>query len=190
MIKVSQLLFNCVVVALLLGAGECLRTSTSPLMQISVINPPSFLCSAYCSYEINSNYNLVSMCGQTYTSGNGYCNKCDPLLFREVSPGLGAGTVFCIPHLYNSENGIYAGTLDYQFGYYSDTSGSSWINTNLYPATGLSPHYAIRIRFGVYLYHFDHPDYIYPLEYSIDGNSAIYNQTLDKYWSPYDIITS
>jgi hypothetical protein len=54
----------------------------------------------------------------------------------------------------------------------------------------LPPHHAIRIRFGVYLYKFKHPDYIYPFSYSIDATSYKYNNTLSEYWSDYDIVTS
>ena len=56
--------------------------------------------------------------------------------------------------------------------------------------TGLPSHFAVRIRFSVYLWRWTHDTYIYPLRYSIDEKGYTYNQTLDKYWSTYDIITS
>jgi len=56
--------------------------------------------------------------------------------------------------------------------------------------TTTDPHYAVRIRFSVYLHKYEHPDYEYPLSYSLDSSTFSYIQSLDKYFNYYDIITS
>lgn len=88
--------------------------------------------------------------------------------------------------------------LSYQLGYttsgwdYSVLSNynTKWVNNYQYTYATLPAHYALRVRFSVYLYRYDIANYIYPLYYSIDSETFLYNQTLDKYWSEYDIITS
>jgi hypothetical protein len=145
-------------------------------------------------YEINTNYNLNSLCTQPFSInnvvGNGYCSKCDPLLFRAV-PGLSATTFYCIPHLYNSENATYSNSaLNINLGYFSDFSATTWIGSSAFTYSSIPPHYALRVRFGIYLYRYDISQYIYPFEYNIDGTSFKYSQTLTKYWSLYDIVTS
>lgn len=51
-------------------------------------------------------------------------------------------------------------------------------------------HYAVRIKFGIYLYYYDYVSYYYPLNYSIDGTTYRYDQSKENYWSCYDIVTS
>lgn len=78
------------------------KSSTSTLYTINANAGayPGQVCSAYCMYEINANMNYDPLCLGAYSLGNGYCTKCDPLLFRAVA-GVGAG-FNCVPHLYNS----------------------------------------------------------------------------------------
>lgn len=81
-------------------------TSSSSTLAITTYTTPTNQCSSFCMYQINTAYNYDSMCTQPYSVGanligNGYCTKCDPLLFRPIA-GLAAGTFYCIPHLYNS----------------------------------------------------------------------------------------
>lgn len=52
------------------------------------------------------------------------------------------------------------------------------------------PHYAVRIRFSIYLYRYELTNYYYPLNYSMDNSTYTYNQNKLSYFSCNDIVTS
>ena len=51
-------------------------------------------------------------------------------------------------------------------------------------------HFAVRIRFGVYFFQNENPNYTYPLAYSIDGTAYNYSMGSQPYFSCSDIVTS
>ena len=56
--------------------------------------------------------------------------------------------------------------------------------------TGIPAHYAVRIRFGIYMINNDDTSYIYPLVYTIDTHFFTHDPSKQAYYSCYDIITS
>jgi len=158
---------------------------------------PNFHCSSFCKYLTDGSGNLVPMCNNNLAgvNGNGQCTDCDELLFRKIPPT--GGTYNCTAHNYNGEYLEVSQDLTasgYYLGYYTDTS-ATWINLKTWSASlnggiTLPPHFAVRIRFGIYLYNYLQTIYNYPLSYSLDETVYTYDQTLYDYWSSYDIITS
>lgn len=136
-------------------------------------------------YEINSAANYDSLCVGGALSQ--LCIRCDSLLFRAVPNGANFD---CVPHEYSNEVLFsYGIPAFYTFGYANNVA--SWWNFQTPLIFGpLPPHFAVRLRFSVHLINWGRDVYMYPLDYSMDGKTYLYNQTLDKYWSPYDIVTS
>jgi hypothetical protein len=189
----------CMTLLSLILPGESILPSPPTTLDIPNTISPLFLCSAFCMYEINpTTLDLVSLCSQDYNVanpevfGNGYCTKCDPLLFRAVLNTVTTNTYYCIPHEYNSESTITTDNKiwDIPLGYYIAASPRSWTGTYSTIVSTLRPHYAIRVRFSIYMYMYYQAVYDYPLQYNMDSTVYNYHQVLDKYWSPYDIITS
>lgn len=63
--------------------------------------------------------------------------------------------------------------------------GTTTNYNNLYQPVTLTTvyHYAVRIRFGIYLINNQKANYYYPLRYSMDGVSYSYDQTTLNYYS-------
>lgn len=188
----SSAMGYCALILCILLQAEALTPTSNTLP--TGLNPPNWICSSYCMYEINSTYNYVSQCSQSYNGvrGDGYCLKCDPLFFRAVA---GPNLFYCIPHLYNGESDFFFSAVNIQLGYFdaNNVAVNKFVRSSvlMFPTIPAIPsHYALRVRFGVYLHLFNYDVYAYPLEYNIDDKAFQYNQVLDKYWSPYDIITS
>lgn len=79
-------------------------------------------------------------------------------------------------------------TGDRRLGWYTGTTNADNIEAR-YLVTGIPAHYAIRIRFGVYLINYQE-NYYYPLRYTMDTTTYTYTQTSESYFSCWDIITS
>lgn len=80
----------------------------------------------------------------------------------------------------------YSGT--YQLGFIgTSNTGNFHLRQTV---VSLKPHYAVRIRFGIYLMNNQRDNYYYPLSYSLDLISYSYTQNNVGYFSCYDIVNS
>ena len=175
---------------ILAHTGWCHRDTT--LFTSGVYNNPAFECSSYCMYSVNANKNLDSQCDGTSTLGaNGGCLKCDETLFRQVNDQ-------CIPHNYTGEilrhNEDTSGAA-YRLGWRNldrpVNNPTQFDNTHTTLSIPLpDAHFAVRIRFSIFMFNFDDDDYYYPLGYTLDQTDFSYSQSLRGYWSSRDIITS
>jgi len=163
-------------------------------------------CPSFCTYQVQSNNTLKPMCSAGLTVyDTGGCTACDPQFFNLTGN-------FCIPHLLNNEykqqyynffQSISAGAYSsYRLGWYNAAipSGSSAItaskslpnfrNMATYTVTTPLPHYAVRIRFSIYMYRNDISSYYYPINYSMDETMYTYDPSATPYWTCNDIVTS
>ena len=159
-------------------------------------------CPSYCTYGVNSATNkLEPKCSAgingSYAIEKGGCTDCDPLFFTFT------GGTYCIPHgLRNEYKAFYQDFTNlngYRLGWYNSgtlipttyaTSSSDFDNLKTYQVPGLAAHYAVRIRFSVFMYRNEYSGYKYPLEYGMDGTIYSYDIQSKSYWGCYDIVTS
>jgi hypothetical protein len=164
---------------LVLSAPNSYGGTTGPCPAISP-------CTAYCGYSI-SGYTLSQNCGG-FETNNGGCTSCDGSIFELISG-------YCIPHLRNSEakhQYFYLGGSTYQLGFRSGGRNTITSNNNLATvlSSGIPAHYAVRIKFGIYMLSNFELFYTYPLEYSLDTTKYGYNNADSDYFTCYDVVTS
>lgn len=194
--KPKDVLILCITILSLLPPAEPLSPSyPTTLASMSFSAPIS--CSAFCMYEVTASRNLAALCTLPYNTvspevfGNGYCLKCDPLLFRPVLNAATGNTYFCIPHEYDSESSTVDDKIwSISLGYFNPAIPYSWSGIYSTIVTGLRPHHSVRIRFGISMYDFSRSTNNYPVQYNMDGSSYTYHNTLTNYWSSEDIVTS
>lgn len=99
---------------------------------------------------------------------------------------------FCIPHEFDAESTTTTDNKIWslELGYSNAAAPYSWSGIYSTIVSGLRPHHAIRIRFGVSMYEFSRSTNDYPLQYNMDNVAYTYHQTLTNYWSSEDIVTS
>lgn len=188
--KPKDVLIHCITILSLLLPADSLSPSYPTTLSIMTYSTPTS-CSAFCMYEVTASRNLAALCTQPYNIaspeafGNGYCLKCDPLLFRPVLNAATSNTYFCIPHEYDSESTTTADNKIWSLplGYYTAATPYSWVGIYSTIITGLRAHHSIRIRFGISMYDFSQSTNNYPIQYNMDGTSYTYHNTLTKYWS-------
>lgn len=189
-------LILCMTLLCLFLPAESLSPSAPTTLDSMTYSSPTS-CSAFCMYEVSTTRTLVAQCNQAYNFdtpeqfGNGYCLKCDPLLFRGVANTATGNSFFCIPHEYDSESTTNDDkTWSVDLGYFNAAIPYSWYGTYTTIVSGLRAHHSIRIRFGVSMYDFSRSTNDYPLQYNMDSTNYTYHQVLNKYWSSEDIVTS